>query len=132
LAGLFIGAQAGGWNWATNATSGDLLPAVTRVPIPTTGTFSGGDLGIVGTNPNDVISLYVVGWGSSYADPFSAGAASSPLGWFNPINITLGSDFSPGINMNAAGMTSFSLIIPEASTFVLAALVLIIRRCKRS
>lgn len=112
-----------GWNFATNASS-TLLTAITRAPAPTTGTFSGGVQGIQGTSPNQTISMYVIGWQSTYANPFAARDAGSALGWSNPFNELLGADSAPGVSMNAAGMTQFNVnaTIPEPGTFALAGL----------
>jgi hypothetical protein len=126
---VFAAAQGTGWNLATNAASGSLLTADTRTGI-SAGTFNGGVVGIAGTNPNDVISLYVIGWQSIWPDPFQGFL----FGWSNPFDETLGSNFSPGLSLSGAGMTSFSLIIPEPGAFSLAGLgtvtLLIFRRRK--
>jgi len=128
-------ALSGGWSIATNSTSGNILSANTRIPAPTTGTFSGGTLGINGTAPGDVISMYVIGYQSSFGNIFLASQGSAALGWSNPLNYTLGSSGSPGVAMNNAGMTSFTVSpVPEPATFAVAGLgvaaMLIARRRK--
>jgi len=131
------GALGAGWKWATlDGTA--LLSANTRSSGPTIGTFSGGTLAVFGTNPGDTISMYVVGWQlSSGATPDAALAAGGALGYSNPINELLGASASPGVSMNAAGMTAFTVsptLVPEPATFALAGLgaaaMLIFRRRK--
>jgi hypothetical protein len=131
-----LAAQGAGWNWATNSSTSAILTTPTRAPFPTTGTFSGGALGIAGTNPGDTISMYVIGWAASFgANPNAAALGSGALGWSNPINEVLGSSGSPGVAMNNAGMTGFVVNpVPEPATFALAgigaAAMLIFRRRK--
>jgi hypothetical protein len=135
--GSLAGVNALGWNWAMNSGTSNLLSALTRSPIPTTGTYSGGTVGILGTNPNDTISMYVVGWHAGFADPTAAAAANAGLGWSNPINELLGASSSPGVTMAAGGVTSFAVNpVPEPATFALAGLgaaaMLIFRRRNRN
>lgn len=111
---------------------GVAINAPTRTGL-SLGTFNGGVVGIDGTQPNQVVSLYVVCW--KLSDGINGFGTSTVLGWSNPILETLGSSATPGLTL-AAGMSgNVSVnIVPEPATFALAGLgaaaMLIFRRRK--
>jgi len=123
-------------NYHLALAGGVAISAPTRTGL-SLGTFNGGVVGIDGTTPNEVVTLYVVAW--KLSDGINGYGSSSVLGWSNPFVETLGSSATPGLTF-ASGMSGPVSVnsvsaVPEPATFALAgigaAAMLIFRRKKK-
>jgi len=111
--------NGGSFKFATNG--GAFLLSAVGSSGPTAGTFNGGNPGLDGTNPGDTVTMVLIAYSSSFANPFLASQAGAPLGWSNAFNMLLGSTSAPGSNLNGTGMLAFNVnAVPEPATFALA------------
>ncbi len=130
---------------ATNAGTSTLVTA----QAGTQGQYAysgGGAFTVAGTSSGGgTVEIYVIGWSSLYADPFTAAANHSAVGWSSVFNYSYVAGPNPGpagtpTTMAAAGLTPFGVasasvvVTPEPSTLALAALggasLLLFRRRK--
>ena len=132
----------GGFTFATNAGSGNLVVALTS----TTGVISynpgagaGAAFSVLGTAVNTQYTIYEVAWSSAYATPWLAAAANAAVGWSSPFQYTsvTQTGFVNSMNGLAPSYGVFAPAtgaVPEPSTMALAALggasLLLFRRRK--
>jgi PEP-CTERM motif len=122
---------------ATNAANSQI--AVQNTAANGSITYNGGvSFGVAGTSPSTTYSIFIIGWGGNYSDPFTAAANGAAVGWstvFQQASLTsigTGPNFS-GLGANF-GVFAPAVSTPEPSTMALAGLggaaMLLFRRRK--
>jgi hypothetical protein len=129
--------SGGAFQFATNSNTGLL---VVQGPTGANGSWNyapGGiaTFGLAGTAPSTTYSMFVIGWSAQYADPFTAAANNSAVGWTSVFTDTLVANTG---TPSAMGINKFGVLapaaVPEPATMALFALggasVLLFRRRK--
>jgi PEP-CTERM motif len=131
-----INGGATGWTLAVN--NGTSAIASVNTAANGSVTYNGGfSFGVTGTAANTQYSLILIGWNGAYADPTTAAANGSAVGWSSVFQYNSKDNLTTPNNMAAQG-ANFGVFVPasvpEPSTMALAGLggaaMLLFRRRK--